>query len=83
MLANASGLGTFLCASKVLLKDFSAWSQALSARIREGCESVMREAGRPLLFVAKASTSKEELADSIRVRDGITAGSSTTSRDRS
>lgn len=74
MLANAGGMQAFLASARVLLKDFGQWSEALTARIRQACEQVMVDAGRPNLYLNDSSTSKEQLAESIRLRDRIKSG---------
>lgn len=74
LLANVSGMRAFLCRSGVLLKQFGEWSQALTAQVRQSCEAVMSDAGRPLIYLNRSGESKERLADSIRQRDGITSG---------
>jgi hypothetical protein len=74
LLANVNGMLAFLSHSHVLLKDFGEWSQDLTTRIRVACEAVMEDAGRPNLYVNNSAISKEELAESIRRRDGIEMG---------
>ena len=74
MLANAGGMQAFLASAGVLLKDFGQWSEALTARVRQACEQVMSDAGRPNLYLNDSSISKEQLAESIRLRDRITSG---------
>jgi len=60
-----------LSGAGVLLKDFKRWSQELTDQIRQACEGVMSDAARPNLYLNSSSVSKEELAEKIRVRDGI------------
>jgi hypothetical protein len=74
MAACASGLMRYLWSARVLLKDFGEWSAALTARVREGSEAVMRDAGRPLVYLRDPSVSKEDLARSIAERDGVESG---------
>jgi hypothetical protein len=74
MLANAGGMQAFLAGARVRLKDFGQWSEQLSVRIRQACEAVMVEAGRPNLYLNSSSISKEQLAESIRLRDRIKSG---------
>ena len=74
LLANAGGMQAFLNSARVLLKDFGQWSEALTARVRQACERVMTDAGRPNLYLNDSSISKEQMAESIRVRDGIRSG---------
>jgi hypothetical protein len=74
LLASASGLMSYLWSARVPLKDFGEWSAALTARVRGESEAVMRDAGRPLLYLNDPSASKEELARSIARRDRVEEG---------
>jgi len=42
--------------------------------IRQACEQVMSDAARPNIYLNSSSVSKEELAEAIRVREGIQSG---------
>ena len=74
MLASVSGLMSYLWSARVLLKDFGDWSAALTARVRTASEGVMRDAGRPVVYLSDPSASKEDLARSVVQRDGIERG---------
>lgn len=74
LLANAAGLGAYLAHAGVLLKDFAGWAEGLTARVRAASEAVMRDAGRPLVYLSRSSDSKEQVAESIRRRDRIDTG---------
>ena len=74
LLASVSGLMSYLWSARVLLKDFGEWSAALTAQVRAASERVMRDAGRPLLYLNDPSASKEDLARSVAGRDGIERG---------
>jgi hypothetical protein len=74
MLANVSGMRAFLASSRVLLKEFGQWSEDLTERIRRASEAVVVDAGRPNIYLNNSSTSKEQLAESIRLRDRIKSG---------
>ena len=74
MLACTSGLMRYLWASRVLLKDFGDWSAALTTRVRAASEQVMRDAGRPVLYLQDPSASKEDLARAVATRDGVERG---------
>ena len=74
LLASASGLMSYLWSARVLLKDFGEWSAALTAQVRAASEAVMRDAGRPLLYLNDPSASKEDLARSVARREGIGQG---------
>jgi hypothetical protein len=74
LLAHVGGLRSCLWAWRVLLKDFAGWAESLTARVRAASERVMAGAGRPVVYLASPSASKEDLARSIAERDGVTAG---------
>jgi len=74
LLASVSGLMSYLWSSRVLLKDFGEWSAALTAQVRAASEGVMREAGRPVVYLSDPSASKEDLARSVAKRDGVEQG---------
>ena len=74
MLSHLNGLKAFLQCSRVLLKDFGTWSADLTAQMRRSCETVMMDARRPMLYLNRSDLSKEQLAESIRQRDGIKSG---------
>ena len=74
LLANAAGLRAYLAQVGVLLKDFAGWAEGLTARVRAASEAVMRDAGRPLVYLSRSSDSKEQVAESIRRRDRIDTG---------
>jgi hypothetical protein len=64
----------YLCAAKVLLKDFSRYAQTLTARVKDTAITAARTAGRPYLFLRLSSCDKLALARGIAVRDHIDAG---------
>jgi hypothetical protein len=74
LLANAAGLAAYLSHVGVLLKDFAGWAEGLTERVRAAGEAVMRDAGRPLVYLSRPSDSKGQVAESIRRRDGIGTG---------
>ena len=73
-LCYADGLGKYLSWMKVLLKDFSDFSQGITGRIRQAAEQIAESAGRPVEYLASPSLSKEERARAIAKRDGIEEG---------
>lgn len=73
-LCYPDGLGRYLSSIKVLLKDFSEFTQGLTARIRQAAEQIAGSAGRPVQYLASPSLSKEERARAIAKRDGIEEG---------
>lgn len=73
-LAYVEGLKQYLWERKVLLKDFGAHAQAVTARVRQACEAAAREAQIPIQYLASAETSKEEVARRIARERGVTQG---------
>lgn len=74
MLATAKGLMGYLWSTQTLLKDFGRWSEGLTARVREASEQVVRDAGRPVVYVNDPSARKEDIARDLARRDGIDRG---------
>jgi hypothetical protein len=64
----------YLCAAKVLLKDFAKHAKALTKRVCQAARDRAQGAGRPYLYVASAQTSKEALIEQIARRDHISDG---------
>jgi hypothetical protein len=73
-LSYVSGLECFLSRHKVLFKDFGAWAERMSQRLKEHAHRIAKEQGRPVRYVASSTSSKEELAQEIMQRDQITQG---------
>ena len=67
-------MNIYLCAAKVLLKDYSKHAQALTERVCQRARQIAEGAGRPYLYVASAQTSKEALIEQIAWRDRISEG---------
>lgn len=69
----------FLSKQGVLLKDFKSYVETRTAILKTHAQQLAQDAGRPYLYLEKASTarrgtSKEEQARAIAARDGITEG---------
>lgn len=73
-LCYAEGMGKYLSAMKVLLKDFKAYALSVTDRVRRATERIAETAGRPLEYLASPSISKEDTARRIAERDGIRRG---------
>jgi hypothetical protein len=58
----------------VKYKDFGAFAQSLSERIKDHAEAVARKAGRPFLYLTNSTRSKESIAEAIINRDGVQEG---------
>ena len=68
------GMARFLGSQRVLYKDFSAFAQQVTARVRTHAEALAQQTGRPLEYVPSSGTSKDARAREILARDGITEG---------
>lgn len=69
----------FLNSQQVLLKDFAAYAETTTARLKAHAQQVAAEAKRPYLYLAAASTaasghSKEAQARALAERDGVREG---------
>ena len=75
----AGAFARFLNSQHILLKDFAAYAEMTSAQLKAHAQQVARNAQRPYLYLAAASTaasghSKEAQARAIAERDGLTEG---------
>ena len=52
-LCYPDGLAKHLSKMHVLLKDFKAYAQQLTDRVRQGTEAVAQAAGRPMAYLAR------------------------------
>ena len=73
-LFNANWMYGYLCAAKVLLKDFAEHAQALTERVCQAARQAAEGAGRPYLYLASSQTDKEALIEQIARRDRISEG---------
>jgi hypothetical protein len=64
----------YLCAAKVLLKDFAKHAQALTDRVCQSARQTAERAGRPYLYIASSQVSKEALIEQIARRDRLSEG---------
>jgi len=63
-----------LSSQGVLYKDFAAYVEGLSDRLKTDAMTLAAQAGRPYEYVASAQVRKEDRARAIAARDGITEG---------
>jgi hypothetical protein len=73
-LAHTQGMFSFLCQIGILLKDFKAYAQGITERVRTATEQLAKAQGRPLIYLNTPEISKEEQARQIAQRDGIRDG---------
>lgn len=75
LLANQNGLRKFMSFTNVLLKDFSAWAEGMTATIRQSCRARADELGIETHYLRRASIDKEKLAREMAQARGIREGS--------
>ncbi len=73
-ISYGDGLDRFLGAVGVKYKDFGTFAQGLSERLKKHAEAMAQAAGRPFLYLSNSRRSKEEVAEAIARRDGMTQG---------
>jgi hypothetical protein len=74
-ISHPKGAEIWLSSRHVLLKDFAAFAQDLTARVKAHATQVAAEAGdRPIEYLESSHLSKEDRARAIQHRDGITDG---------
>lgn len=75
----AGAFARFLNSQHVLLKDFAAYAETITAELKAQAQQVAQKSQRPYLYLASASTaasghSKEAQARALAERDGLTEG---------
>lgn len=73
-LAHHKGMLGYLFHMNVLLKDFAAFAQDVTERLRDASQALARRTGRPIRYLASSTINKEEIAREIARADGITDG---------
>jgi len=73
-ICHPEGLARFLSSQRVLYKDFSAFVQRFSKRVKERAEQIAKESGRPLIHLRSPKESKEAFVREIIERDQLRAG---------
>lgn len=73
-LSYLSGMQCYLRTMGVLLKDFSSFTKAQTERLKAASLASAEQLGRPVVYLGKPQISKEETAQAIAARDGITEG---------
>ena len=68
------GFDKFLGAHGVLYKDFGAFVQRLSDRIKDHAREFAAKQGRPLIYLPSSSQSKEDVARRIMKQDNLQQG---------
>jgi hypothetical protein len=73
-LSCAAGMGKYLNAVGVRLKDFDGHVAKVTGWIRQATQKLADQARRPIRYLASSATSKEERAEAIAQEDGIQQG---------
>lgn len=73
-LAHVSGALSFLSYKYVLLKDFPAYAEALTQKIRARAAQIAESAGRPVRYLHSSQLRKEEVALDCLKRDPVDSG---------
>jgi hypothetical protein len=74
MISFVNGMGSFLCRSGVLLKNFGAYADSLTRTLMSASLAEAERFGRPVVYLESAATDKEQEARAIAQRDKITDG---------
>jgi hypothetical protein len=74
LLACVRGLAEFLWRQKILHKEFSAFAQETTARLRNSVEGNAEHLGRPVKYLQSTNISKEDTARAIAQNDGVRKG---------
>jgi hypothetical protein len=70
----ASGLEKFLVHHRVLLKEFGAFAEGLTGKIKRHAKKLAERLGRPYVFVRSAADSKDELIRQILAEHPVQEG---------
>ena len=71
---HREAMDRFLSSQRVLYKDFNAFVQRFSKRVKERAEKIAKESGRPVIYLNSPKESKEDFVREIIERDQITEG---------
>src|SRR6266446_1015878 len=74
VLFNPKSMEDYLLVCKVLFKDFKAFAQGWTDRIKSAAYQVAKRAGRPVQYLQDPSASKEERARRLAREDGVKEG---------
>ena len=73
-LVLSGGMAGYLYSLGVLLKDFGAFADEQTKRLRKASLEAAEQLGRPIVYLSKPQISKEETARAIAEQDGVTEG---------
>ena len=70
----SKGMEIWLSSRGVLMKDFAPYAQQLSQRLKDRARKLAEKHGRPFIYLASSSDSKEDVARKIMNEEGIERG---------
>lgn len=73
LLTSVGGMMAFLSVVGVRLKDFMAYAEEVTKRLRKTTERLAEQAGRPVRYLA-GMTRKDELIEEVRRKEGVAPG---------
>jgi len=73
-LCFVDGLKRLLWKRQVLLKNFGAYAESLTAQLKKSSSDQAKAAGRPVEYLPSSRTSKEDVARKIAQRDNVRSG---------
>lgn len=74
LIANSRGLSRWLAHHRVLYKSFTEYAKGLTDTIKQATQRLTEKTGRPLRYLPSSSIRKEDVAQEIAERDGMTEG---------
>lgn len=74
LIAHLAGMCSYLRCRHILLKDFKAYAQRLTAELIQASAAQAEKDGRPNLYLPSARANKEQIALKIAARDGVREG---------
>lgn len=73
-ISYAQGMEAFLCSQGIRYKDFGPFAEKVSNSLKAHAEDLARRWKRPFQYLASPKVNKEEWAQRIAQRDGVTQG---------
>ena len=73
-LSFVEGMRMYLSHRGILLKDFGAFAERITERVKQASLAPMKALGRPVRYLSSAQVSKEEIARRIAAEEGIRQG---------
>jgi hypothetical protein len=70
-LSNSRGMGSFMSRSNILLKEFGAWAEDRTRRLRARCEEQAKRLGVQMIYLSSSGKGKEQLARKVATEQGV------------